>query len=290
MSFEPLKPLVKEKEPGGFDLTPEETSDYIVVTIAGEKGDGKTTTALSFPGKIGAITLDRKTSKIKKILKAENVEVFNGVRYWSEDSGDTASIVKAGHTTYQYLHALLNKFVNEQKYDWILFDGLEELHLICEMNMRHGHKLGATEGFSQLTWWKERRMFLRSLHNRALTAVKKGIIYTTYLTFVADKVENEKTIDGKKRPKWVDIILLETDIVLRAYVKESTAGRKKHFVKVWSSKAPEFIKDGIVVDVSNTNFKQLFSGEGEGPPEQASPQPSAATESAKAVNTDFGGF
>jgi hypothetical protein len=260
--FDNIEPLPQ------FDLSPDVGPAKIVVTIAGEKGDGKTTTALSFPGKIAAITLDRKTGLIKDWMKADNVDVYNGVRYYSEDSSDEGTIVGAGNTTYNYIHALLSKLQEEGKYDWIVIDGLEILHQICEQVMRFKHKLGPTDGFANLNWWKERRMFLRSIHNKALNTARRGIIYTTYLEFVTDVVDNEKTVSGKKHPKWVDVVLLETDIVLHAYSKEELT-KKKYFVKVISSKRPTFIKDvGVQIDVTGPNFERLFSQLPDLPPQE----------------------
>lgn len=243
-----------------FDLSPDTGPAKITVTIGGEKGEGKTSAALSFPGRIAVISLDRKSASIKDEYDLKNVDVFNGVKYWVEDSTGEETITQGGANTYRYIHALLNKFVTENQYDWIVFDGLEILHQICEMTMRYKHKIGPVDGIANMNLWKERRMFLRSIHSRALTAAKKGIIYTTYLEFVADVVENERTVAGKKRPKWIDVIMYETDITLYTYAKDDGSGRH-YFVKVWDSKGHKdrkLIQKDIHVEVTGPNYAPLF--------------------------------
>jgi hypothetical protein len=240
-----------------FDLSPDTGPAKITITIGGEKGEGKTSTAMCFPGKIAVISLDRKSASIKDEYDLKNVDVYNGVKYWVEDSTGEDTITQGGAHTYRYIHALLNKFATENQYDWIVFDGLEILHQICEMTMRHKHKIGPVDGIANMNLWKERRMFLRALHNRALTAAKRGIVYTTYLEFVADVVENERTVAGKKRPKWVDVIMYETDITLYAYSQDDGSGRH-YFVKVWQSKRHSLIQEAIRVEVTGPNYAPLF--------------------------------
>jgi len=252
---------VKSVEPE-FDLSPMEGKTKITITVAGEKGESKTTFALSVPGTIGGISLDLKTDLIREWLesigkrKPGEIKVWDGVKYYTADSGDDKSIVKAGEKNYRYLNSLLDSI--EGQYDWILLDGLEILHNICELVMRHNHKIGATEGFKEFAWWKERRMFLRTIHMKALKAARKGVIYTTYMEFVAELVENERTVTGKKHPKWVDVIMYETDVTVHCYHREDSVGKKRYYVKVMNSKRPTFIKDGITVEVSGPDYSKLF--------------------------------
>jgi hypothetical protein len=255
-NIQPVKPFE-------FDLSEEEGDSKITITIAGDKGEGKTMGFANFPGSKGAISLDHKTKVIDDILKGivkrdVNMKVFDGLRYYTEDAGKVGNIVAAGHKTYMYIHALLDSM--KGKYDWIVFDGMEKLHEICEMEMRNIHKIGATEGFANFNWWKDRRMSIRSLHNKAMTAANIGVIYTTYLEFVTEIVENEKTIQGKRHPKWVDVVMTETDVVMHAYATEDSSGKRRYYVKVKSSKRPTFIRDGCTVEVSGYNYTKLFEG------------------------------
>jgi hypothetical protein len=251
--------------PGEYDLTEDAGPGKLTITIAGDKGEGKTTTALMLPGTKFAISLDQKTTLTKEwlesIVSPLGAKVWNGVRYYSEDASNAETIVEAAHRSYYYLHALLDSFKANPP-DWIIFDDVETLHLICEGEMRFGHKLGPVEGFANMNLWKERRMFLRSLHNKAKTIANKGVVYTTYMDFVQEIVENEKTVSGKKVPRWIDAVLKETDIALHAYYKDDVSGRRKYFVKVLSSKKHTFIQEGMVVDVSSArgpDFTKLFS-------------------------------
>jgi hypothetical protein len=93
-----------------------------------------------------------------------------------------------------------------------------------------------------------------------MSAAKVGVIYTTYLEFVTEVVENEKTVQGKRHPKWVDVVMTETDVVMYAYATEDNSGKRRFYIKVKSSKSPTFIRDNVTIEVSGYNYTKLFEG------------------------------
>ncbi len=77
------------------DLTLEEeqTGGKEVYVIYGDKGDGKTTLALSFPGEILALSYDRKTAPIRWYLYKDrkDIHVYDPIKFWVQT--DDRSIV-----------------------------------------------------------------------------------------------------------------------------------------------------------------------------------------------------
>jgi hypothetical protein len=249
-----------------YDTSPDTGSGKLTLTIAGEKGEGKSTAALMLPGTHAAISLDQKTKLTNEWLESlghKGNVVYDGVRYYTEDASHAETLVEAAHRSYHYQHAILDAIKTDGLWptmpDWIIFDDAETLHQMCEGEMRYNHKLGPVESFANLNFWKERRMFLRSLHNKAKNIANRGIVYTTYMDFVKDVVEDEKLIAGKKVPRWIDAVLKESDIALHAYVKDDTSGKRKYMVKVLSTKKHTFIKEGQIVDVTGPDYSKLYA-------------------------------
>ena len=246
------KGTTKEVPEEEFDLSPiEPKRGMLVITVTGEKGEGKTTQALGAPGTIGAVSMDRKTSIIHQTAYGsdERIKVFDGIRYYSEDMQVLADISKSGARNFRYLIQLLHSM--RGKFDWILIDGLEATHELCEMKMRADHNLAPTQGFSTLIWWKERKFNLRAIHNAALSASKRGVIYTTFMEFEKSEVKDGDTVKGKKVPKWVDLVKTETDISVYVYAEQDRAGKIRHYAEVLSSKDPTILRTGVRVDVSD---------------------------------------
>lgn len=246
--------------PATFDLTPiGKDKGMRVITIAGEKGEGKTTQALGAPGTIAAVTWDRKTGIIHDTFWKSDprISVYDGVRYYGEDATSKSEIPRAAAKNFAYVMKLLTGPIKDAKPDWIFHDGLEILHQICEQKMRHENSLGATQGIANPNIWKERAYNVRAIHHASLAAAKKGVIYTTYMEFKEELINDGQTVKGKKVPKWVDAVKYETDITVHVYRQVDRAGKGRHFAEVISSKDPSFLRDGLVLEVSGG--KSIFS-------------------------------
>lgn len=232
-----------------FDFSEEELTDKLVYTIYGEKGSGKSTSSLSFDGKIVCLSFDHKSITIKdEFFKERKIKVFDGVRYY-EKSPKTQT--KSAYKTFHYLQDLLNKFVNsENKPDWIVIDGLEVLNVICEMAMRYDRQYKPYQGISNLNDWKYRNDMLNQLHLLSVKGSNKGVIYTTY-TKIQETMEDGVVIEKKEIPKWFGNVLMETDIVLKTVVSSDNKGNPTYKVWVNSSKRNEILKTGktYLVDI-----------------------------------------
>ena len=228
-----------------FQFKEATAADKIVVTIYGRKGDGKTTTAFSFPGKISAISFDQKTSLVKKYYynSDERIKVYDAVEFFDESP---LSVLESGVKTYHYTEYLLDNIKASEFPDWIVIDGLEILTQMAEYKMRQMHKLAYNSGVP-LQYWKDRKLLIRNIHNKAIAAAKRGVIYTTYVD-KDEVIEESEFISKKDVPRWNDVILYVTDVVLRVDSKIERDG-KKFILTVDNSKVPLF-KTGQTIDIT----------------------------------------
>lgn len=250
-----VKPTEKPKAEVKWDFSEAKTQAIPVFTIYGEKGDGKTVLALSFPGKIAAISFDRKTQIIKNNFYDgdERIKVFDAVRYLDEM---VENYPKSSHDTIEYCKQLLTTKIKELEPDYILIDGTEILMRIAEQAMRHKFGWSATEGIKNMNAWKIRRLILRGLHARAVQCAKKGVIYTTYMK--QKEIIHEGTLITKKDiPAYVDILLWETDIVLKSWSEYDKKTGKKFLMRIDSSKLKQF-GTGKEYDVTNKRILDII--------------------------------
>lgn len=237
-----------------FDFSPTQNNSIVVYTIYGAKGDGKTTTALGFSGKIYVLCFDRKTNIIKNfIYKGDSrIQVFDAIRYLNED---IEKYPESSFITIKYCEELLKMFKND-KPDYIVFDGTEILMRIFEQAMRYYFNWTAFEGIKNMNAWKKRRLDIRKLHRLAENAAKKGIIYTTYTT-QHKIVEDGTVITQKDVPQYYDILLWETDVVIKSFSEFTKQGIKRFFIRIDSSKVP-FLKTGATYDITNITIEEII--------------------------------
>jgi len=248
----------KEQKQKDYDFKFEEAENenHEVYTIYGLKGDGKTALAYSFDGTKAVLSFDKKSVLTKNNLFNENksIKVYDAIKYMDENP---ETFVESCMKTYDYCVFLLENIAKE-KVDWIVIDGLEIFTRIGEMVMRGRHGLTVIQGIANRNLWKERRLLLRALHKKATEASKKGIIYTTY-TDKDEIVEDGELVSKKTVPKWTDVVMEQTDIVLHVYSKQEDDTRK-FYVDVITSKNDKKVKTGKTIDV--TDFKtSIFGGD-----------------------------
>lgn len=254
ISVKELRPLPKlaigEEE---FDFSEvEEPAPKEVILIYGHKGHGKTYLAMSFPGKIVVLSFDRKSAQVKyKDFKGDGrIKVYDVMKY--VDYSTPQRWLETAEKTFKFLNALLDQVIAKDPPDWIVIDGSEIFQQICEMTMRYRNNLMPFQGIANLNLWKERRMYIRQIHNKCLNIAKKGIIYTTYV----DK--DEIVVDGeiiarKDVPRWIDAIMYETDTVIRVTSLTDTEGTKRFIATVESSKGT--LPTGLKVDITDKGYK-----------------------------------
>ena len=248
------KRVLDAAENDDFDYSDEPNSSKTVTTIYGLKGEGKTTLYMSFPGTHLTLCFDRKAAAIKELMynNDERIAVKDGRRYYVKES--PALMLTSANITWKYLNGLLDTIeaAGEDNYpDWIDIDASDVFLKIAEMVMRFNNNLQPFQGFANLNIWKERRMYLDQLHNRCLELCKKGVNYTAYVDY-EEIVEDGTTVSKTDVPSWVDAMMLETDVTIRAYAKFNKAGGISYWAKVCNSKRA-YMKSGITVKVDGIN-------------------------------------
>jgi len=274
-----------ESEPKEYDLLPDRGTAKVVVTIVARKGHGKTDVALSFPGKIAAISFDYKTAPvaekrypdrytridhisspdelIKYVSTNSNKDwiiVWDGKKYFDESSPET--MLASSEHSMNYLLKVLD-LIGKLKPDWVLIDGIHIFHFIAEMLMRYRNGLRPFQGIRDRNLWKERRMYLRQLHKAAVNACQKGVIYTTYLGEVDLTIVEGEIVNRDELPNWIDVVHDETDTVIISRQRWIDGVRK--FVAVVESNKRSILpfKEGVEVDVTNKKaYDELIGGDG----------------------------
>jgi len=239
----------EEKEEPTFtfsEIKEDVESDKEIHLIYGDKGKGKTTLAFGYPGEIVCLSFDNKSAKIKATMynNDKRIHIFNVTKYLDYDNDE--KLLESSVKTYEYIKAVL-EHSRKLKPDWIVFDGAEIFSQICEWRMRYKHNLGAFAGVTNLNLWKERRMNIRKIHNLALSIARKGIIYTTFTTKDTIVIAGE-IITQKDVPKWIDVLMFETDYVIHV---DTEPGTFRQLATVVTSKDKSFLKTGKVYDVTD---------------------------------------
>jgi hypothetical protein len=228
-----------------YDLSPDESRGKLVITTYGEKGAGKTTAIYliatgrigGFPaGKTVVISFDNK-SKITKeqYFPSDDITVYDGKRYYREDP---TLCTKSGMMTYKYIQKLLESYKNDRP-DWIIFDGFTIMAMILEMAMRYQHGLLPSQGIANLNVWKDRGRFVQDLHNLATKISKYGVAYTTY-SEKNEIVESGTTITKTDVPKYIDVVMQETDVVIHTTKAKGKDG-DLFYLRVESTKYKDYV-------------------------------------------------
>ena len=248
-------PKTQEVGKETLPLSEEETAPAKTVwLIFGEKGVGKTTTAFSFPGHILVLSFDRKSSIIKytRYNGDNRIHVFDVVKIMDYSSPD--KMLESAEKTFEATLKLLDSYEKVYgKPDWVVIDGSQIMQQICEWTMRYRNKIPPFAGISNLNLWKERRAYMRDIHNKALNVARCGVIYTTY-TEVSETIVSGEVVSKKEVPAWIDILIYETDFVLKADRDESSGN---FLVKVVTSKDDSLIPSGKTYIVTNKHFWEV---------------------------------
>lgn len=254
---------------GDFDLLPDTEQGKATIVCYSHKGHGKTDAALSINGSIGALSFDNRTKPVaekryserlinsfssvdelmKQVKEKPNwILVWDAMKYYNGSTPQAK--LTSSETTYNYLLEVLDFMGKNMKPDWILFDGVELSMEIFEMLMRLRNGIQPFEGFKNLNLWKERRMYLRHVHEAAARNAKRGVIYTLYPKNYDIEIENGEVVNRHEMPGWIDVILTETDTVIKIEQK-FTDGKSRRIAVVESNKSPILdLKEGKRVDIS----------------------------------------
>jgi len=251
------KPKEETKPPAEVKLPIEEESSpppKTVWLVFGDKGSGKTTTAMSFPGHLLVLSFDRKSAIIKfNMYNNDNrIKVFDVVKLMNYSAPET--MLESAEKTFEAIIQLLDNYPKVYgNPDWVVIDGSQIMQQICEWTMRKRHNIGPFDGIANLNLWKERRAYMRDIHNRALNIAKKGVIYTTYVE-KDEVVISGEVIHRKDVPAWIDVLIYETDYVLQTLYNPVT---KNFEVKVVTSKNDRLLPSGAIYTVTNKKFWEV---------------------------------
>lgn len=226
-------------------VTPEEVSDIEIWGYSGEKGAGKTSAICSHPGEKVIIAFDRKSAVTWKHTFGSDpsvkiIEPFRLIR-----KGDEIQYLKTCHEAINFVGEVLDKLIDQGGVDWVVIDGADFYAEMAEGAMRHKHHVTLTQGLKRHLW-KLRNLFMDQIHDTAVLAVKRGLIYTTYPynEIVSSKDDEEEV---RKKPNWAKYIEREVDnlIVLTTGGEED---RKKYYVNLYDMKTG--YKNGMTIDVT----------------------------------------
>lgn len=256
--------LMNEYRIQEFDYT-EPTSRYKpILTLAAEKGSGKTTTALLLPPSVLAFSFDgapdnkgNKTKIIKDGLVRrfpamqydKRIKVIDCLRYLRSDPPTPKEYM----LTYFYMKAVGLKFKNQ--YGWVGVDGVDGYK---EFLARKAEYLkGVLPQTGNLTWegWAERTNTLYSLQKMMLNTANIGVFYTSDYTSIT-YTENGAQIT-RRIPKWFGTIKQLSDFLIEiASTPDFEKNVLKVEAKVWTSKDDRLFVMSNVVDLSG--YKPLF--------------------------------
>ena len=225
----------------------EDIADYKeIYTIYGDKGSGKTTFAMSFPGTIAVLSFDHKSSLIKRNMykNDQRIKVYDAAKYYDED---VSNCLISAKLTYENCCHLLKDIKDKINPDYVLIDGFEIFSKIAENVMRFNNKISPFGGIVNQNVWKERRLYIRELHKLSREAAKKGVIYTTY-TDKEEIIEDGSVKTRKNIPRWVDVVLWETDCLIHTF-NDSKDGKAKFCIEVMNNKLNNEFKTGEIKEV-----------------------------------------
>ena len=265
---QPDMPIVAlPKIPDTFDMEPEKPSTLKYLTIFGGKNSGKTAVALSFPGKMVALSFDHKTvpTWVDMFNSDPRITIYDAIKYMDYSSPDASLI--SSEICFRYIFSILDMIKSrgpENYPDWFLIDGLEEYMKISESVMRWRNGIKMTQGV-EWQFWKDRRLYTKQLFLKLATLVNKGVIFCTKYDF-EETIISGVTKEKIKKPIWLDIIEEQTDIVIETWsTEDKVTGSVRFLAHITASKYASFPtgrKVDVTAEAGNVKaFDQLYKGE-----------------------------
>jgi len=241
---EEMKPILPTM-PREFSISPVEPKKSLVIMFYSNKGDGKTTLALSLPGKIEALSFDNMTKDIHDTMYNNDPRITVWDALQEYDLSSEEAWLKSSVISLRYIDALLDE-IEKRKPDWILIDGVDKFIKMAEMAMRYNNNFSIIDGVSW-QYWKYRRLYIRQLHMKALRIASHGLLYTAYVR-TEEKKQGDRVTDTEEHPKWVDVIEEESKVVIRVKTRQFEDVRRFYAIVDSSKWAP--IRTGVTVDIT----------------------------------------
>jgi len=255
----PLTPetlIPSRSKPKTYDLSEEKPTRQVTHMWWGLKGAGKTFATMKYPGRIAAISFDRKTSQVKEMHFKDDtrIKVFDGIRYL--DKSDPERWCQSAIDNYEYLMQLIDGPIRDFNPDWILIDGTEVLiRDVCEMAMRGRENIQA---FAGVEWnlWKERVMYSDNIYTKCLRIANQGILFTAFVKETVEKIERGVIIEQQYHPRWAGNIKLQVDTVIHVESRQ-VEDQREFWATVDSSKNPDIIT-GLKVNITGGGIKTIW--------------------------------
>lgn len=217
------------------------------IVFFGHKGSGKTSAAYLLEGEKVVLSFDGKSLRAKETMRPDDksvtvLDMRKYITHWK------SKMTEGGKKTIDYTVWLLSETAKRGGCDWVIIDGLDILIEQAEMAMRYDHKIGPFDAFASLNWWKDRKLNIRMVHESAFACARKGVCWSTYTD--KDEIVNNATLIKKTDvPKWMDIVMYDTDTVIKTQI-DTLEGKQRFRLYVVTSKIKRF-KTGDVLDVTN---------------------------------------
>lgn len=247
-----------------FDFDSETVPDkhkLEVFTVYGHKNDGKTTICygIADPGdKVLVFSFDNKSDRplddgYDVDFQGVKVRIVNAIKFL--DQASKVKYLASAVKTHEYIVSMLEQSKSKFNPDWIMFDGTEVMNQLMEIVMRSNNNLAPYQGIANRSLWRERGQYINDLHIKSGNTANKGIIYTMY------SQKDEIIVDGNVAkkvdvPKWIESIMRETDVVIKAEVKEEN-GKRQYYANIEGSKIARKYPDGSY-NVTGKRFKDAL--------------------------------
>ena len=248
-----------------FDYSDAPKNKLMILTVYGLKGPGKTYSSFCLDGSILCISFDRKSETVhsQDFNDDPRIVVKDALRYL--DKTTETAFTASSEKTFKYLVGkedpeigILEKYKQEGKrFDWVMLDCTEEMNRICEMVMRYRAGLMPSQGVANRNLWKNRRLYINAIHNAAVDIANKGVIYTTY-TDEQKIIKEGEIVALETLPKWIDVQMLETDVVIHVFVEQSYKTNERKFIGVVDSSKYKLFPTGKRADITGKGLKALM--------------------------------
>lgn len=203
----------------------------------GDKGAGKTTTAMSVSGNVLAITFENRanlTLPWSKFFKYNpRFQIFSFAEHI--DRTHKGTYRDTSNESYLQIVNLMNRArALEQKFDWVIIDGLQAGQKLAEQRMRSVNNEGAFSRFKNLSLWGERSMYFENVVMQLSSQVASKGVYLTSQNVLqkAMFLTEEQKGAGKteedipvKEPKWKDKIKDDVHAVIYHTIQSKDMGK-----------------------------------------------------------------
>ena len=234
-----------------------------IISIFGEKGIGKTYSAISTTKpdeKTLIISFDGMSEVIRKkdFNDYKNIEVYNVMqenldKFTNDDINPVEIDIDAGMRNVSKLKAQL-ELAKTKKYDWIIIDGYNIAEVLGECIMRKQGGLKFGQGVANLSLWKIRNTFLNAILNSAKDIATIGVIYTLY-TMKNDILRQGVNVKVEE-PNYIGEIKYRTLVVIEIK-KQRREGKNKYTAYIETSKLAS-IKTGDEFDISGRKLNEFI--------------------------------